>query len=264
DVGGLENIKQELKEAIEWPLKYSDVFKKANTNPPKGILLYGATGTGKTLLAKAAANECGVNFISVKGPSLVSMYVGESERAIRQIFKIARQASPAILFFDEVDSITPRRSSSSSDSHVIGRMMSQFLTEMDGIEELKGVVVLAATNRLDLIDEAILRSGRFDLLLELPVPDEKTREEVFKIHTKNKPLAKDVDLKNLARETEGKVGSDIELICRKAAMFAIGECINSGQDASNPGNRKPEFNISRKHFKEAIKLIREQNNKEKT
>jgi len=264
DVGGLENIKQELKEAIEWPLKYSDVFKKANTNPPKGILLYGAPGTGKTLLAKAAANECGVNFISVKGPSLVSMYVGESERAIRQIFKIARQASPAILFFDEIDSITPRRSSSSSDSHVIGRMMSQFLTEMDGIEELKGVVVLAATNRLDLIDEAILRSGRFDLLLELPVPDEKTREEVFKIHTKNKPLAKDVDLKNLARETEGKVGSDIELICRKAAMFAIGECINSGQDASNPDNRKPEFNISRKHFKEAIKLIREQNNKEKT
>ena len=264
DVGGLENIKQELKEAIEWPLKYSDVFKKANTNPPKGILLYGAPGTGKTLLAKAAANECGVNFISVKGPSLVSMYVGESERAIRKIFKIARQASPAILFFDEIDSITPRRSSSSSDSHVIGRMMSQFLTEMDGIEELKGVVVLAATNRLDLIDEAILRSGRFDLLLELPVPDEKTREEVFKIHTKNKPLAKDVDLKNLVMETEGKVGSDIELICRKAAMFAIGEYINNGQDTSNPGNRKPEFNISRKHFKEAIKLIREQNNKEKT
>lgn len=263
DVGGLENIKQDLKEAIEWPLKYSDVFKKANTNPPKGILLYGAPGTGKTLLAKSVANESGVNFISVKGPSLVSMYVGESERAIRQIFKKAKQASPAILFFDEIDSITPRRSSSSTDSQVIGRMMSQFLTEMDGIEELKGVVVLAATNRLDLIDEAILRSGRFDLLLELSVPDEKTREEIFKIHTKNKPLTKDVDLKNLAKETEDMVGSDIELICRKAAMAAIREYINRNQDISNPGNRKPEFNISSGHFKEAINSIKGQKNKNK-
>ena len=261
DVGGLENIKQELKEAIEWPLKYSDVFKKANTNPPKGILLYGAPGTGKTLLAKSVANESGVNFISVKGPSLVSMYVGESEKAIRQIFKKAKQASPTILFFDEIDSITPRRSSGSTDTSVIGRMMSQFLTEMDGIEELKDVVVLAATNRLDLIDEAILRSGRFDLLLELPVPDEKTREEIFKIHTKNKPLTEDVDLKNLARETEGKVGSDIELICRKAAMFAIREFINKNQDISKLGNGKPEFNISSDHFREAFNLIKEQKNK---
>ena len=261
DVGGLENIKQELKEAIEWPLKYSDVFKKANTNPPKGILLYGAPGTGKTLLAKSVANESGVNFISVKGPSLVSMYVGESEKAIRQIFKKAKQASPTILFFDEIDSITPRRSSGSTDTSVIGRMMSQFLTEMDGIEELKDVVVLAATNRLDLIDEAILRSGRFDLLLELPVPNEKTREEIFKIHTKNKPLTEDVDLKNLARETEGKVGSDIELICRKAAMFAIREFINKNQDISKLGNGKPEFNISSDHFREALNLIKEQKNK---
>lgn len=261
DVGGLENIKQELKEAIEWPLKYSDVFKKANTNPPKGILLYGAPGTGKTLLAKSVANESGVNFISVKGPSLVSMYVGESEKAIRQIFKKAKQASPTILFFDEIDSITPRRSSGSTDTSVIGRMMSQFLTEMDGIEELKDVVVLAATNRLDLIDEAILRSGRFDLLLELPVPNEKTREEIFKIHTKNKPLTEDVDLKNLARETEGKVGSDIELICRKAAMFAIREFINKNQDISKLGNGKPEFNISSDHFREALNLVKEQKNK---
>jgi len=264
DVGGLDDIKEELKEAVEWPLKYSEVFKKANTNPPKGILLYGLPGTGKTLLVKAVANESSVNFISVKGPSLISKYVGESERAIREVFKKAKQASPTILFFDEIDSIVPRRSSASTDSHVKERVISQFLTELDGIEELKGVLVLAATNRLDLVDSAILRSGRFDLLLELPVPDEKTREEIFKIHTKNKPLAKDVDLKNLARETEGKVGSDIELICRKAAMLAIRECINNGQDASNPGNRKPKFNISRKHFKEAIKLIREQNNKEKT
>jgi len=261
DVGGLENMKQELKEAIEWPLKYSEVFKKANTSPPKGILLYGAPGTGKTLLAKAVANESGVNFISVKGPSLVSRYVGESEKAIRQIFKTAKQASPAILFFDEIDSITPRRSSGSTDSHVAERMLSQFLTEMDGIEELKGVVVLAATNRLDLIDAAMIRSGRFDLLLELPAPDEKTRKEIFIIHTKNKPLDKNVDFNNLARETEGSAGSDIEFICRKATMFAIREYINKKKGASN---WKPELKISRNHFKEAIKLIREQNIKKQT
>jgi len=264
DVGGLDNIKEELKEAVEWPLKYSEVFKEANTNPPKGILLYGSPGTGKTLLAKAVANESGVNFISIKGPALISKYVGESERAIREVFKKAKQASPTILFFDEIDAIVPKRSSASTDSHVTERVLSQFLTELDGIEELKGVLVLAATNRLDLVDLALLRSGRFDLLLELPTPDEKTREEIFKIHTKNKPLAENVDLKNLAKETEGKVGSDIELICRKAAMFAIREYLSKKQDSSNPGNRKPKFNISSKHFKEAIELIREQNNKKKT
>jgi len=264
DVGGLDNIKEELKEAVEWPLKYSEVFKEANTNPPKGILLYGSPGTGKTLLAKAVANESGVNFISVKGPSLISKYVGESERGIREVFKKAKQASPTILFFDEIDAIVPKRSSASTDGHVTERVLSQFLTELDGIEELKGVLVLAATNRLDLVDGALLRSGRFDFLLELPVPDEKTREEIFKIHTKNKPLAKDIDLKNLAKETEGKAGSDIELICRKAAMFAIREYISKKQDISNPGNRKPKFNISSKHFKEAVELIREQNNKKKT
>ncbi|MBU4346709.1 MAG: CDC48 family AAA ATPase, partial [Candidatus Omnitrophica bacterium] len=213
DVGGLEDIKEELKEAIEWPLKYSDVFKKANTIPPKGILLYGVPGTGKTLLGKAIATESGVNFISVKGPSLISKYVGESEKAIREVFKIAKQASPTILFFDEIDSVVPRRGSSSTDAHVTERVISQFLTEMDGIEELKGVVVLAATNRLDLVDPAILRSGRFDILFELPKPDEKTREEIFKIHTKNKPLAKEINLKEFAKDTEGKVGADIEFIC---------------------------------------------------
>jgi len=264
DVGGLDDIKEELKEAVEWPLKYSEVFKKANTNPPKGILLYGAPGTGKTLLAKAVANESGVNFISIKGPSLISKYVGESERAIREVFKKAKQASPTILFFDEIDAIVPKRSSASTDSHITERVISQFLTELDGIEELKGVLVLAATNRLDLVDSALLRSGRFDLLLELPTPDEKTREEIFKIHTKNKPLAENIDWKNLVRETEGEVGADIELICRKAAMLAIREYISKKQDISNPGNRKPRFNISRKHFKEAIKLIREQNHKKKT
>ncbi len=248
DVGGLDDIKEELREAIEWPLEYSDVFKKASTHPPKGILLYGLPGTGKTLLAKAVANESGVNFISIKGPQLISRYVGESERGVREIFKKAKQAAPTILFLDEIDSLVPIRGSSSTSGHVTERVISQFLTEMDGIEELKGVVVLAATNRLDLIDPALLRSGRLDLLLELPAPDEKAREEVFKIHTRNKPLAKDVDLKSLAKETEGKVGSDIEFICRKASMFAIREFIENPKEKSGPI-------IRRTHFEEAIKLL---------
>ncbi len=253
DVGGLEDIKEELKEAVEWPLKYSDVFKKANTNPPKGILLYGVPGTGKTLLGKAIATESGVNFISVKGPSLVSKYVGESEKAIREVFKIAKQASPTILFFDEIDSVVPRRGSSSTDAHVTERVISQFLTEMDGIEELKGVVVLAATNRLDMVDPAILRSGRFDILFELPKPDEKTREEIFKIHTKNKPLAKEINLKEFAKDTEGKVGADIEFICRKAAMLAIREYIEAQSSKSKA--QSPELKITKRHFEEALALV---------
>ncbi len=261
DVGGLENIKEELKEAIEWPLKYSDIFKKANTNPPKGILLYGVPGTGKTLLAKAVANESGVNFISVKGPSLISKYVGESERAIREVFKIAKQASPTILFFDEIDSLVPRRGSSSTDAHVTERVISQFLTEMDGIEELKGVIVLAATNRLDLVDPAILRSSRFDILFELPKPDEKTREEIFTIHTKNKPLAKEVDLKELAGKTEGKVGADIEFICRKASMLAIREYIESQNSKSK--TQSLEIKISKRHFEEAVGLMNTKDTKRK-
>ena len=258
DVGGLENIKEELKEAVEWPLRYSDIFKQANTNPPKGILLYGSPGTGKTLLAKAVASQTGVNFISVKGPSLISKFVGESERAIRDVFKTAKQAAPTILFFDEIDALVPKRGSASTDGHVGERVMAQFLAEMDGIEELKGVVVLAATNRLDLIDPAILRSGRFDLLLELPKPDEKTREEIFKIHTKNKPLAKDVDLKDLAKEAGGKVGSDIEFICRKAACLAIREFIGNPCLSGRQAKEKNTLIIKKKHFEEAIKLVKEQ------
>ena len=253
DVGGLEEIKEELKEAVEWPLKYSDVFKKANTTPPKGILLHGVPGTGKTLLGKAIATESGVNFISVKGPSLMSKYVGESEKAIREVFKIAKQASPTILFFDEIDSVVPRRGSSSTDAHVTERVISQFLTEMDGIEELKGVVVLAATNRLDMVDPAILRSGRFDILFELPKPDEKTREEIFKIHTKNKPLAKEINLKEFAKDTEGKVGADIEFICRKAAMLAIREYIETQSSKSKAQGL--ELKITKRHFEEALALV---------
>ena len=253
DVGGLEGIKEELKEAVEWPLKYSEIFKKAGTNPPKGMLLFGTPGTGKTLLAKAVATESGVNFISVKGPALISKYVGESEKAIREVFKTAKQASPTILFFDEIDSVVPRRGSSSTDAHVTERVIGQFLTEMDGIEELKGVIVLAATNRIDLIDPALLRSGRFDLLLELPKPDVKAREEIWKIHTRNKPLDKDVDLSELAEESEGDVGADIEFVCRKASMLAIREYIENQK--SKTKNRKSEIKITKQHFQDALKIM---------
>jgi transitional endoplasmic reticulum ATPase len=258
DVGGLEDIKQELKEAIEWPLKYPDVFKKANTNPPKGILLYGKPGTGKTLLAKAVANESGVNFISIKGPQLISRYVGESERGVRETFRTAKRAAPTILFLDEIDSLVPRRGSSSTDAHVTERVISQFLTEMDGIEELKGVVVLAATNRLDLVDPAILRSGRFDLLFELPAPDEQTRLEIFRIHTKDKPLSEEVDLKELAKQTDGRTGSDIEFIARKASMFAVRQYIEGGPPSEKARADRP-LRVSKQHFDRAIKLLKEQN-----
>ncbi|MDP2168689.1 MAG: CDC48 family AAA ATPase [Thermodesulfovibrionales bacterium] len=249
DVGGLEDIRRELKEAVEWPLKYPEMFKTVGTTPPKGIMLYGVPGTGKTLIAKAVANESGVNFIAVKGPSLISKYIGESERAIREIFRKAKQASPAILFFDEIDSLVPRRESGITDAHVTERVISQFLTEMDGIEELKGVMVLAATNRIDLIEPALLRSGRFDLLLELPVPDTETRLKIFEIHTKGKPMDKDIDLRNLAEQTENMVGSDIGFICRKASMLAIREHITQGAGA---------LVISKRHLEDAVKLLREQ------
>jgi len=253
DVGGLEDMKRDLIEAIEWPLKYPELFKKANTQPPKGILLHGAPGTGKTLLAKAVANESGVNFISVKGPSLISKYIGESERGIREVFKKAKQASPTILFFDEIDSLVPKRSESSTDAHVTERVISQFLTEMDGIEELKGVVVLAATNRLDLIDPALLRSGRFDILFELLAPDEETRLSIFKIHTRNKPLHKDVDFKKLAKKTDGIVGSDIQLLCQKASMNAIRKFVKGKKEAANA--RSMELFITCDDFEAALRSI---------
>lgn len=248
DVGGLDDIKKEMMESIEWPLKYHELFKKINAHPPKGILLYGAPGTGKTLLAKAAANECGVNFISVKGPSLISKYIGESERGIREVFKKAKQASPTILFFDEIDSLVPQRGAGGADSQVTERIISQFLTEMDGIEELKGVVVLAATNRIDLIDPALLRSGRFDLHLELPLPDDAARHGILRIHTKNKPLDADVDLKVLAEKTEGKTGADIEFICRKASMLAVREFLSRRPEEENP-------KVFQRHFEEALQLL---------
>ncbi len=224
DVGGLETVKQQIREAVEWPLKYPDMFKRANITAPKGILLYGPPGTGKTLMAKAVANETKVNFISVKGPALMSKYVGESERGIRDMFKKAKQAAPCIIFFDELDVIASKRGEG-GDSHVTERVIGQFLTEMDGIEELKGVLVLAATNRMDQIDPALLRAGRFDYLIEIPIPDENARLKIFQVHTRDKPLEKGVDLKIFVRETEGMTGADIELICKTAALTAIRKAI---------------------------------------
>jgi len=254
DVGGLEEAKGVLMETIEWPLKYPELFEKANANPAKGILLTGRPGTGKTLLAKAVASQSGVNFISVKGPALLSKWVGESERGIREVFRKAKQASPCIIFFDEIDAIAPVRGGS-ADSHVTERIVSQFLTELDGIEELKGIVVLAASNRPDIIDPALLRPGRFDFQLELPVPDEKTRLEIFKIHTKDKPLANDVKLESLAKTTEGLVGSDIEGICRSASMLAIREFVN--EIGSRPGASEiSDFKIGAKHFEQALETVR--------
>jgi transitional endoplasmic reticulum ATPase len=245
DIGGLEPIKEKLKEAVEWPLKHEALFAQAKTRPPKGILLHGSPGTGKTLLAKALAHESQVNFISVKGPELMSKYVGESERGIRDVFRKAKQAAPTILFFDEIDSLVPRRGSG-GDSMVTERVISQFLTEMDGLEELKGVLVLAATNRMDLVDSALLRPGRFDLLLELPLPDEKAREVIFRIHLNEKPLAKDLEIEKLVKQSDGFSGADIGNVCRQATMAAIRECIDSQK--ANPEKLKIEM----KHFREAF------------
>jgi transitional endoplasmic reticulum ATPase len=255
DVGGLEEAKRVLMETIEWPLRYPELFKQANTNPGKGILLTGPPGTGKTLLAKAVASESEVNFISVKGPALLSKWVGESERGIREVFKKAKQASPCIVFFDEIDAIAPVRGTG-ADSHVTERVISQFLAELDGIEELKGVVVLAATNRPDIIDPALLRTGRFDLQLKLPIPDEKARLQIFHIHTRGKPLAEDVDLEALAKATQGLVGSDIEAISRKASLLAIREFLNQ-TDLKSEDMDFAGFKIGARHFEQAITASRE-------
>jgi transitional endoplasmic reticulum ATPase len=250
DIGGLEEVKQKLTEAVVWPLKYTNLFEQTKTKPPKGILLSGLPGTGKTLMAKALANESEVNFISVKGPELMSKYVGESERGVREVFRKAKQASPCIIFFDEFDSLVPQRGLS-GDSQVTERVISQFLSELDGLEELKGVLVLAATNRKDLIDSAIVRPGRFDFILEFPLPDERARQEIFKVHTRGKPLANNVDLELLAQKVENMSGADIAVVCHEASMMAIREYINAGL-------RDKKLEISGKHFDSAIKSLRGQ------
>jgi len=227
DVGGLESLKEELQEAVEWPLKHKDAFKHADVSAPKGILLYGPPGTGKTLIAKAVANTTESNFISIKGPELLSKWVGESEKGVREIFRKARQAAPCIIFLDEIDAIAPSRSSGTSDSHVTERIVSQILTEIDGLEELQNVVVIGATNRIDIIDSALLRPGRFDRIIEVPLPDIKGRENIFKIHTKKKPLANDVDFLQLVEKTQGFSGAEIEGVCSRAAIAAIKRFVNA-------------------------------------
>jgi len=227
DIGGLEEVKQELREAVEWPLKRPEIFKRMGIKPPKGILLYGPPGCGKTMLARAVATESEANFISIKGPEVFSKWVGESEKAIREVFRKGRMAAPSVIFFDEIDSLVPRRGLGFSDSGVSERVISQLLTEMDGIETLDNVVVLAATNRPDILDPAVLRPGRFDRLIYVPAPDEKVRLEIFKIYTKNMPLAKDVDLEELARKTKYYSGADIAAVCREAALSALRRDINS-------------------------------------
>jgi len=241
DIGGLNKIKQELKEAVEWPMKYPDSFKRLGIRPPRGILLYGPPGTGKTLLAKAVAKESEANFIQVKGPSLLSMWVGKSEEGVRKIFERARQVSPCIIFFDEIDSLAGKRGMETG-TKVTERVLNQLLAEMDGIEDLSNVIVIGATNRPDMLDGALLRPGRFDRILLTPTPEKEGRQEIFKIHTKNMPLAKDVKVKKIIEQTEGFVGADIEAFVREAAMLALRENIDSKE-------------VKMKHFDDALKKV---------
>jgi transitional endoplasmic reticulum ATPase len=256
DIGGLEGVKEELREAIEWPLKYPELFAQMNAVPPKGLLLYGPPGTGKTLLAKAAANESEANFISVKGPELLNKYVGESEKAVREVFRKARQASPCIIFFDEIDSVAPVRGSGAGDSNVTERVISQFLTEMDGLEELRNVVIIAATNRPDIVDPALLRPGRFDRMLLVPPPDLEARKQIFRIHTKKTPLAEDVKLDELARKTEGYTGADIASICNTAIMHSIKEHIGKAKDPEDAKKKAKGLKVAKRHFDEAMQKVK--------
>jgi len=227
EIGGLEEVKQDLMEAVEWPLKNPEVFKRMGIRPPKGILLYGPPGCGKTLLARAVATESEANFITIKGPEVFSKWVGESEKAIREVFRKGRMAAPSVIFFDEFDSLVPRRGMGFADSGVTERVISQLLTEMDGIITLEDIVVIAASNRPDIVDPAVLRPGRFDRLIYVPEPDERARLEIFKLYTKDMPLAKDVDIKNLANQTKSYSGADIEGLCREAALSALRRDIKS-------------------------------------
>lgn len=256
DIGGLEYVKQELQEAVEWPLKYQGLFLHSDATPPKGILLYGPPGTGKTLMAKAAAHESEANFISIKGPELLSKWVGESEKGVREVFRKARQAAPCIVFFDEIDAIAPTRGGMGSDSHVTERVISQLLTELDGLEVLSNVIIIAATNRPDIIDAALLRPGRFDRLLYVPPPEKESRIKIFKIHTSKKPLADDVKIETLAADTEGYTGADIAALASAAVMLALREHIEKYKDPKKAESAKTELKLHMKHFEEAMKKIR--------
>jgi len=241
-VGGLKQVKQELIEAVEWPIKKPELFKRMGINPPRGILLYGPPGSGKTLLARAVATESEANFISIKGPEIFSKWVGESEKAIREVFRKGRTAAPAIIFFDELDAIVPRRGLGYADSGASERVISQLLTEIDGIETLQNVLVIAATNRPDILDPAVMRPGRFDRLIYVPSPDFESLKEIFKIHAGSMPLSKDVSLDELAKKAHGYSGADIEAICREAAMNALRETVDATE-------------VSSRDFDEAIERV---------
>jgi transitional endoplasmic reticulum ATPase len=242
DVGGLEDVKDALKESVIWPLKSPESFTKLGIRPPRGILLYGPPGTGKTYVVKALANEAGVNLIAVKGPELLSMYVGESERHIRDVFRRAKQVAPSIILFDEIDSLAPKRGLEAG-TRVTEQVVSQLLTEMSGIEDIEGVSVIATTNRPDMLDSALLRPGRFDRSIYVPAPDEKTRVEILKIHTKSMPLKKDVNLEKIAREAEGYSGADLEALAREAALYALRDDMKSKE-------------VGGKDFEKALKRIK--------
>jgi transitional endoplasmic reticulum ATPase len=255
DIGGLDQVKKELQEAVEWPLKYSDLYDKIGYTMPKGIMLYGPSGTGKTLLAKAVATESEANFISVRGPELLSKWVGESERGIREIFRRARQASPCVIFFDEVDALAPTRGMG-GDSMVTERVVSQLLTELDGVQSLQGVVVLAATNRIDIVDPALLRAGRFDKLILIPMPDKAARKEVLKIHTKGVPIAKDVDLDTVVDMTEGFSGADMASLTNTAVSIVLQAFISKYPKPEDAKKHVEEAIVQMEHFMDAIKKVR--------
>jgi transitional endoplasmic reticulum ATPase len=262
DVGGLEEIKRELQEAVEWPLRYPDLYKELNHTLTKGILLHGPSGTGKTLLAKAVATESEANFISVKGPELVSKWVGESERGIREIFRRARQAAPCVIFFDEIDTIASTRGGGiEGETGGYGgsaRMLSQLLTEMDGVQELQGVVVIAATNRADMIDTALLRPGRFDKIVYVPNPDKKTRVKILEIHTKGKPLSRDIDLNKIAEKTEGFSGADVTAIPNIAISLVLHEYLQKYPTPEDAAKYSSEALVSLRHFEDAVTKIKVQ------
>ena len=255
DVGGLEEAKQELKESIEWPIKMNRLFVHFDARPPRGVLLYGPPGTGKTLLAKAVATESEANFISIRGPEFLSKWVGESERMVRETFRKAKTAAPCVIFFDEIDAITPVRGMS-SDSQVTERVISQILTEMDGLEELHNVTVIAATNRADLVDPALLRPGRFDRHLYIPPPDLRTRKAILEIHTKKKPLASDVNLDDLAKRTDKYTGAELAAVCNEASMLAMREFASTVKSLDEGALKKVK--ITKKDFDAALKKIQPQ------
>ncbi|MDD1689787.1 MAG: CDC48 family AAA ATPase [Methanoregula sp.] len=260
-VGGLEDVKQELKEAVEWPLKYPDVFERLQTKPPKGILMFGPPGTGKTLLAKAVANESECNFIAIKGPELLSKWVGESEKGVREIFRKARQASPSIIFFDEIDALVPKRGSFQGSSHVTESVVSQILTELDGMEELKNVTILAATNRPDMLDDALLRPGRLERHIYVPAPDAESRKKIFDVYLGGETgniLAKDVDAEILVKRTEGYVGADIEALVREAKMAAMRDFIvqMGGRNEQERKDAIKNVMLTKAHFDAALLRVK--------